>query len=114
DYEWSTVGSSNLDPLSLSLNLEANLIIRDHVFNRHLHERLDHLLQTDCRRIPLERIVRGFWWRAPLAFLIFHFLRHFPRLVGLFPEHKPRLELIEPDTTRPLDPVPSPLQRDHQ
>lgn len=53
DYEWSTVGSSNLDPLSLSLNLEANLIIRDHVFNRHLHERLDHLLQTDCRRIPL-------------------------------------------------------------
>ena len=111
DYEWSTVGSSNLDPLSLSLNLEANLIIRDHSFNRVLHENLDNLLQHDCRRIPLERIVRGYWWRAPLAFLIFHFLRHFPELVGLFPAHRPTLKLIDPE---PLEPSPAPLQREHQ
>ena len=96
DYEWSTVGSSNLDPLSLSLNLEANLIIRDHVFNR-LHERLDHLLQTDCRRIPLERIVRGFWWRAaglpdlPLPAAL-------PEAGRPVPRAQARLELIEPDT----------------
>lgn len=111
DYEWSTVGSSNLDPLSLSLNLEANLIIRDHSFNRRLHESLDRLLQEDCRRIPLERIVRGFWWRAPLAFLIFHFLRHFPQLVGFFPAHKPRMQLLDAE---PVEPDPRPLQRDHQ
>ncbi|MCJ0973139.1 cardiolipin synthase ClsB [Pseudomonas sp. PS1] len=111
DYEWSTVGSSNLDPLSLSLNLEANLIIRDHSFNRLLHEKLDRLLHEDCRRIPLERIVRGYWWRAPLIFIIFHFLRHFPQLVGLFPAHRPRLELLDPE---PVEPTPAPLQRDHQ
>ncbi|MFI8740549.1 cardiolipin synthase ClsB [Stutzerimonas zhaodongensis] len=111
DYEWSTVGSSNLDPLSLSLNLEANLIIRDHTFNRQLHENLDRLLQHDCRRIPLERIIRGYWWRAPLAFIIFHFLRHFPQWVGLLPAHKPRLQLLDPE---PLEPSPAPLQRDHQ
>ncbi|WP_313084652.1 cardiolipin synthase ClsB [Pseudomonas sp.] len=111
DYEWSTVGSSNLDPLSLSLNLEANLIIRDHSFNRQLHENLDNLLQNDCRRIPLERIVRGYWWRAPLAFLIFHFLRHFPQLVGLFPAHRPKLELLDPE---PLEPNPAPLHREQQ
>lgn len=29
DDNWSTVGSSNLDPLSLALNLEANVVIRD-------------------------------------------------------------------------------------
>ena len=34
DDEWSTVGSSNLDPLSLSLNLEANVIMRDRAFNQ--------------------------------------------------------------------------------
>jgi cardiolipin synthase len=111
DYEWSTVGSSNLDPLSLSLNLEANLIIRDHSFNRHLHESLDTLLQQHCRQIPLERMVRGYWWRAPLAFLIFHFLRHFPQLVGMFPAHRPKLELVDP---KPLEPTPAPLQRDQQ
>lgn len=111
DYDWSTVGSSNLDPLSLSLNLEANLIIRDHAFNRSLHESLDHLLQEDCRLIPLERMVRGYWWRAPLAFLIFHFLRHFPQLVGMFPAHRPTLQLIDP---KPVEPAPAPMQRDQQ
>lgn len=121
DYEWSTVGSSNLDPLSLSLNLEANLIIRDHSFNRQLHEKLDTLMQHHCRRIPLERMVRGYWWRAPLAFLIFHFLRHFPELVGLFPAHKPKLkpidQVIAPATVEaPPSAVPTaqPLQREHQ
>ena len=29
DADWATVGSSNIDPLSLLLNLEANLIVRD-------------------------------------------------------------------------------------
>lgn len=94
DYEWSTVGSSNLDPLSLSLNLEANLIIRDHAFNRELHANLERLLQQDCRRVPMERIVRGYWWRAPLAFLIFHFLRHFPALAGMIPSSPSRLKLL--------------------
>ncbi|MBI5926985.1 MAG: cardiolipin synthase ClsB [Aquabacterium sp.] len=36
DDEWATVGSSNLDPLSLVLNLEANLIIKDRAFVRTL------------------------------------------------------------------------------
>ncbi|HWV10462.1 MAG TPA: cardiolipin synthase ClsB, partial [Pseudomonas sp.] len=41
DHEWSTVGSSNLDPLSLALNLEANLFVRDRDFNQQLHEHLE-------------------------------------------------------------------------
>jgi cardiolipin synthase len=36
DDEWATVGSSNLDPLSLVLNMEANLIVRDRAFLRTL------------------------------------------------------------------------------
>lgn len=36
DDEWATIGSSNLDPLSLVLNMEANLIIRDRQFVRTL------------------------------------------------------------------------------
>ena len=40
DDEWATVGSSNLDPLSLVLNLEANLIVRDRAFVRTLSAEL--------------------------------------------------------------------------
>jgi hypothetical protein len=33
DDDWATVGSSNIDPLSLLLNLEANVVVRDPDFN---------------------------------------------------------------------------------
>jgi cardiolipin synthase len=36
DADWATVGSSNIDPLSLLLNLEANLVVHDAGFCAHL------------------------------------------------------------------------------
>ena len=94
DHEWSTVGSSNLDPLSLSLNLEANLIIRDASLNHQLYEHLQTLAQSACKRITLKSAKRGYWWRVPLIFLSFHFLRHFPAIAGWLPAHSPRLKLL--------------------
>ena len=40
DDDWASVGSSNLDPLSLVLNLEANLVVRDRGFVQLLTQRL--------------------------------------------------------------------------
>ena len=37
---WATVGSSNLDPLSLLLAREANVVVRDAAFAQQLHARL--------------------------------------------------------------------------
>lgn len=94
DHEWSTVGSSNLDPLSLALNLEANLFIRDRALNQHLHEHLRDLAAAHSTQISLKGAARGQWWRAPMIFLCFHFLRHFPAIAGLFPVHGMRLKPI--------------------
>jgi cardiolipin synthase len=44
DGEWATLGSSNIDPLSLLLNLEANVVVRDDPFARRLGEELDAAL----------------------------------------------------------------------
>ncbi|SEI22058.1 cardiolipin synthase ClsB [Pseudomonas asplenii] len=96
DDEWATVGSSNLDPLSLALNLEANLFIRDNLFNEQLHNHLRQLIHSDCKRITLERMIRGYWWRAPLIFLCFHCIRHFPAIAGWLPAHKQYLHPIAP------------------
>jgi cardiolipin synthase len=41
DDDWATVGSSNIDPLSLLLNLEANAVVRDAEFARVLAARFD-------------------------------------------------------------------------
>jgi cardiolipin synthase len=40
DGEWATVGSSNLDPLSLLLAREANVMVQDHEFAQDLRGRL--------------------------------------------------------------------------
>jgi len=101
DEQWATVGSSNLDPLSLSFNLEANLLIRDRAFNQRLYEHLDELAHQQCKAVTLERMVRGYWWRAPLVFLCFHVIRHFPRIAGWFPAHRQELQSLSPGAQAP-------------
>jgi hypothetical protein len=34
-----------------------------------------------------------------VAFVVFHFLRRFPRLAGLLPAHRPRLTRVAPPDT---------------
>ncbi|MHC8336032.1 cardiolipin synthase ClsB [Pseudomonas sp. LB3P25] len=92
DEDWSTVGSSNLDPLSLSLNLEANVLIRDRAFNRDLFERLEDLSNNHCKVMSTDKSPRGRVWHMTVGFLVFHFLRHFPAWAGWLPAHKPRLK----------------------
>jgi cardiolipin synthase len=92
DEDWSTVGSSNLDPLSLSLNLEANVLIRDRAFNRDLFERLEYLSNNHCKVMSADKSPRGRLWHMTVGFLVFHFLRHFPAWAGWLPAHKPRLK----------------------
>ncbi|WNW10895.1 cardiolipin synthase ClsB [Pseudomonas sp. DTU_2021_1001937_2_SI_NGA_ILE_001] len=101
DHEWSTVGSSNLDPLSLALNLEANLFIRDARLNQHLQEHLLGLAAAHSVPITLKGAARGQWWRAPMIFLCFHFLRHFPAIAGLFPVHGMRLKPLRAKDVMP-------------
>jgi cardiolipin synthase len=98
DGEWATVGSSNLDPLSLSLNLEANLVVaRDPAFASSLRERLLRLVREDCRPVDGTRMPPDRWWHALTRPLLFHCLRRFPAWAGLLPAHAPRTALLRPD-----------------
>ncbi|UDM52557.1 cardiolipin synthase ClsB [Cupriavidus sp. MP-37] len=91
DDSWATVGSSNLDPLSLSLNLEANLVIRDEAFACHLRGRLEALIGARCRAVPPGQKSPRSRLDALGATLMFHFLRRFPAWAGWLPAHAPRL-----------------------
>ena len=95
DDTWSTVGSSNLDPLSLSLNLEANVIVRDEGFNHELAQRLDQLMQQACKKIDASDLSEWSAWRLVRSFFVFHFLRWYPRWVAWLPRHAPRLQPAE-------------------
>ncbi len=51
DGEWATVGSSNLDPFSLLLAREANLIVRDVDFAKSLRSSLMRTIKLSGRRV---------------------------------------------------------------
>jgi len=91
DGHWATVGSSNLDPLSLALNLEANLMVRDPGFNEVLAGRLDHLMAHACREVDADSLgpVRGL--ALLRSYLAFHAMRKFPEWARWLPYHSPRL-----------------------
>ncbi len=99
DEDWSTVGSSNLDPLSLSLNLEANVIIQDRDFNAHLHRRLSHLMDTSCKQI--EAAAPSHWngLRLLRSYAVYHLMRWFPAWAGWLPHHEPTITLASPGTS---------------
>lgn len=54
DDDWATVGSSNIDPLSLLLNLEANVVVRDAAFARCLGDEIDAAIGASRRIDPRE------------------------------------------------------------
>ncbi|MDP2451991.1 cardiolipin synthase ClsB [Polaromonas sp.] len=95
DDEWSTVGSSNLDPLSLSLNLEANVIIKDRAFNQHLGEHLEQLMQNSCTQVQARDVAETGLWVSVRSFFVFHLLRRYPAWFGWLPAHTQRLTLAE-------------------
>jgi cardiolipin synthase A/B len=97
DEAWSTVGSSNLDPLSLSLNFEANVMIRERAFNADLRARLHQLMHEECTQLQSDAIKpRPGRWRVLLDTLAYHATRRFPAWAGYLPAHVARLEPAVP------------------
>ena len=62
DGEWATVGSSNIDPFSLLLAREANVVVRDRAFAAKLRESLARAMAEVARDMKRER-----WRQQPLA-----------------------------------------------
>jgi len=96
DDEWATVGSSNLDPLSLALNLEANVVVRDRAFTAGLRDSLEGLIRGHCRRIVpkqgMKRVLRRLWFGVA----VFHVLHRFPAWAETLPARRPRLQRVPP------------------
>lgn len=51
DDHWATVGSSNLDPFSLLLALEANIVVDDQSFATALKDSLEQAIKVGARRV---------------------------------------------------------------
>ena len=92
DDEWATIGSSNLDPLSLTLNLEANLVIQCRQFNRELRASLDRLRDRHCTEVNEDLFQYPRLLRFLVRSLLLPTLRRLPSWVSWLPEHRPRID----------------------
>ena len=77
DGVWATVGSSNIDPLSLLLNLEANVVVRDPDFARALTARMDEAfgLSVEVTGAPARTGWRRWLHRGLVAWIANVYLR---------------------------------------
>jgi cardiolipin synthase len=77
DDDWATVGSSNIDPLSLLLNLEANVVVRDEAFATTLAQRFDaaFAVSAEVQGKPAPRGWRGWLNRGLIAWMANVYLR---------------------------------------
>ena len=67
----ATVGSSNLDPLSLLLAREANVFVRDDDFTAELRGHLFDAIAHEGRRVDPQEHLRRPWTRRGLAWLAY-------------------------------------------
>jgi cardiolipin synthase len=77
DNQWATVGSSNIDPLSLLLNLEANVVLHDETFAQSLSQHLERAFaeSTLITAPALRPGLRGWAVRGFVAWIANAYLR---------------------------------------
>lgn len=75
DGVWATVGSSNLDPLSLLLAREANVVVHDAAFAQGLRQQLLQAITVDSQRLDPVRWAQRPWRERFLDRLAFALMR---------------------------------------
>ena len=87
DGHWATVGSSNIDPFSLLLSHEANVVVNDTGFATELREDIQRSIDTGAQRIQQDD-----WKKAPLtrrffAWVAYGFVRFMLGIIGYSKQH---------------------------
>ena len=75
DAHWATVGSSNLDPLSLLLAREANVVVDDVSFARDLRARLELAISQGTSQVDPEAYAHRPWRQRLLDRIAFAVMR---------------------------------------
>lgn len=89
DGHWATVGSSNLDPFSLLLSMEANVVVDDQSFAMELKQSLEKAIKTGARQ-SIENIWRTKSTKLRLvSWLSYGVVRFMIGIAGYAPGIKP-------------------------
>ena len=82
DGIWATVGSSNLDPLSLLLAREANVVVENADFANHLRERLQDAINDHSVPMNVDRHTARPWTQHGMDWIAYGVMRLLLFLTG--------------------------------
>jgi cardiolipin synthase len=75
DAHWATVGSSNIDPFSLLLAREANVVVRDAGFAARLRASLGRASAADAVEITRDELERSSLFARALRWMAYGLVR---------------------------------------
>jgi cardiolipin synthase len=87
DGRWATVGSSNIDPFSLTLAREANIVVVDAVFSGELRTSLRKAMQNGTIQLAKSGWHRQTLWRKVPIWLAYTVVRVLLGMVGYAEQH---------------------------
>ena len=82
DRRWSTVGSSNIDPFSLLLAREANVIVDDELFANQLRFCLENAMVKESTRVLQEKWKDQSWISRTMSWVSYYIVRFLRGMVG--------------------------------
>lgn len=82
DRQWATVGSSNIDPFSLLLAREANVVVKDREFAEELRRSLRQAMQNGARELPADSWRRLPWHSRLLRWASYNLVRVLVGIAG--------------------------------
>ena len=86
DQRFSIIGSSNIDPFSLFLSLEANLIIDDQSFTDQLAQHLKQTIDTGAVLITKDEWQKHHYVKRLMSWFVYGFVKVVLGAIG-YPEH---------------------------
>jgi cardiolipin synthase len=87
DTLWATVGSSNIDPFSLLLAKEANIVVRDAKFAQELRHSLGQAMLEGAEELPADRWQQLPWYSRLLRWTSYNLVRIAIGLAGYGARH---------------------------
>lgn len=82
DSFWATVGSSNIDPFSLLLSREANIVVQDHTFASTLRADLLATIANGAVAISPKDWMRGNIFKRFFSWIVYGLVRVFLGVIG--------------------------------
>ena len=83
DGYWSTVGSSNIDPFSMMLAREANVIVQDSVFANELRSEICSSIREGAYQVSAQEWLQSHPFKRFFSWLVYGVVRLLLGVIGI-------------------------------